>query len=249
MLKRVKTIQVTNEIEQEELESQRARPRGEAEGAEPESARQPAEDLPAAHDAPPEVPGDPRRDEPVTDFSAGERSDAELENELCALLFASPEPLSSGRLAALLGLANPARLDGPGGALASLAARLEQARLPIELRPIAGGWQLFTSSAFAPCVARLSKSRKDEKISPAALETLAVIAYKQPVTKAEIEAIRGVQAGPLLRSLVDRGLVKIDGRSDVPGHPLLYATTKKFLDAFGLADLQDLPRDGELLRD
>ena len=78
---------------------------------------------------------------------------------------------------------------------------------------------------------------------------LAIVAYRQPVTKAEIEAIRGVQAGPILRSLVDRALVKVTGRADVPGHPLQYGTTKDFLDRFGLMGLDELPRDAELARD
>jgi segregation and condensation protein B len=130
-----------------------------------------------------------------------------------------------------------------------LRERLAASGLPWELREIAGGWQLYTTSDMAETVARLQKVRRDEKVSPAGLETLAIIAYRQPATKAEIEAIRGVQVGPILRTLVERGLVKVAGRSDDPGHPLLYATTRKFLDAFGLAALEDLPRDGELLRD
>ena len=83
-------------------------------------------------------------------------------------------------------------------------------------------------------------------MSPAALETLSVVAYRQPVTKAEVEAIRGVQAGPLLRSLVDRGFIRVTGRAPVPGNPLQYGTTRQFLEQFGLAQLNDLPRDGEL---
>jgi len=134
-------------------------------------------------------------------------------------------------------------------ALAGLSRRLEGAGLPFELRAIAGGWQLFTTPDMAETVGGLARARRDEKISPAALETLAVVAYRQPVTKAEIESIRGVQVGPILRALVDRGLVRVAGRSDDPGHPLLYATTRQFLDAFGLASLDDLPRDGELVRD
>ena len=93
------------------------------------------------------------------------------------------------------------------------------------------------------------KAKKEEKLSAAGLETLALVAYRQPVTKGEIEAIRGVQVGPILRTLVDRGMVKVAGRSDDPGHPLLYGTTRKFLDTFALASIDDLPRDGELLRD
>ncbi|MCL4164323.1 UNVERIFIED_CONTAM: hypothetical protein GTU68_058608 [Idotea baltica] len=98
-------------------------------------------------------------------------------------------------------------------------------------------------------VARLVKARKNEKLSPAGLETLAVVAYRQPVTKADIEAIRGVQCGPMLRNLVDRGLAKVVGRADVPGGPLQYGTTKEFLDRFGMASLKDLPRDAELLKE
>jgi len=188
--------------------------------------------------------GEPSSSEPEPAQEPLSRS--ELERGIAALLFASPEPLSTARLASLLSEPDAARVEA---SLAELGRRLAQAELPYELRSIAGGWQLYTSPDVEPTVLRLAKARKEEKVSPAALETLSVVAYRQPVTKAEIEAIRGVQVGPILRALVDRGLVRVAGRSDVPGHPLLYATTKKFLDAFALARLEDLPRDGELLRD
>jgi len=178
--------------------------------------------------------------------TGAEVSDAELEREVAALLFASPEPLSEAKLAALLLGTPQVRVRM---ALDALATRLLASGLPWELRQIAGGFQLYTSAALADTVGRLSKARKDEKVSPAGLETLAIVAYRQPVTKGEIEAIRGVQVGPILRTLVDRGLVKVAGRSDDPGRPLLYGTTKRFLDSFALGSLDDLPRDGELLRD
>ncbi len=179
--------------------------------------------------------------------SAGaEVSDEELEREVAALLFASPEPLSESKLASLLDGTPQVRVRL---ALDALKQRLATSGLPWEVRSIAGGWQLYTSEALADTVGRLAKVRKDEKVSPAGLETLAIVAYRQPVTKGEIEAIRGVQVGPILRTLVDRGLVKVAGRSDDPGRPLLYGTTRKFLDSFGLGSLDDLPRDGELLRD
>ncbi|MBM3990252.1 MAG: SMC-Scp complex subunit ScpB [Planctomycetes bacterium] len=162
------------------------------------------------------------------------------------MLFVSSEPLSKGRLASLVGGASEKRI---AEALARLQQRLASACLPWELREIAGGWQIFTTPDVAETVALLGKSKKDEKLSGAGLETLAIVAYRQPVTKGEIEAIRGVQVGPILRTLVDRGLVKVGGRSDDPGQPLLYVTTRKFLDTFALASLDDLPRDGELLRD
>jgi segregation and condensation protein B len=134
-------------------------------------------------------------------------------------------------------------------ALGELAQRLAGAGLPVRLHEIAGGWQLLTDPAYSEVVSRLAKARTDEKISPAALETLAVIAYRQPVTKAEVEAIRGVQVAPVIRALVDRGLVRIVGRSQDPGHALLYGTTQRFLGSFSLARLEDLPRDSELVAD
>jgi segregation and condensation protein B len=192
-------------------------------------------------------PGDPE-DEAAAEAGgspAREVSDGDLERELAALLLASADPLSPGRLRKLLGVGG-ARIET---ALAALGQRLAASGLPWELRAIAGGWQLYTTPDVAPAVAGLSRAGREERISPAALETLAVVAYRQPVTKAEIEAIRGVQAGPVLRSLVDRGLVRITGRADLPGQPLLYGTTKEFLERFGLSALGDLPRDGELNED
>ena len=172
--------------------------------------------------------------------------DDELDRAVAALLFASPEPLSFGRLAALLDKAPRVRLRE---SLERLRERMTAAGLPFEPLAIAGGWQFMTGPRDAEVIARLAVARKEERVSPAALETLAIVAYRQPVTKAEIEAIRGVQAGPMLRSLVDRGLVRVAGRADQPGSPLLYGTTRKFLDVFGLAQIQDLPRDAELVRD
>ena len=165
---------------------------------------------------------------------------------MTALVFASPEPLSTRRLSALLEGPELARVEA---ALATLRARLGASGLPIEVREIAGGFQILTTPEMGVTIQRLFKARKAERISSAALETLAVVAYRQPVTKAEIEAIRGVQAGPILRSLIDRGLVRVIGRADVPGHPLQYGTTRAFLDRFGLARLEDLPRDAELSKD
>jgi len=183
---------------------------------------------------------------PESPLPESELSESGLERDLAALLFVSTEPLSKGRLASLVGSASEKRV---AEALTRLSARLATAGLPWELREIAGGWQVFTTPDVAETVALLGKAKKDEKLSGAGLETLAIVAYRQPVTKAEIEAIRGVQVGPILRTLVDRGMVKVGGRSDDPGHPLLYVTTRKFLDTFALASLDDLPRDGELLRD
>lgn len=173
----------------------------------------------------------------------------ELLRAVTALVFASPDPLSDKKIASLCaGVGTPPGVSRVRAALETLKERLVASGLPLELRSIAGGWRILTAPESSAVVQRLFETRKTERISPAALETLAIVAYRQPVTKAEIEAIRGVQAGPILRSLVDRDLIKVSGREDVPGHPLQYATTKSFLDRFGLSGLDDLPRDSELTR-
>jgi segregation and condensation protein B len=174
---------------------------------------------------------------------AADLSDAELRRMVAALLFASPEPLGLARLGSLTGNVPVKRLRK---ALAALEEALAAAGLPLRLAEIAGGYQLLTTEDQAEVISQLSRVRKAERLSPAALETLSVVAYRQPVTKAEVEAIRGVQAGPLLRSLVDRGFIRVTGRAPVPGNPLQYGTTRQFLEQFGLAQLNDLPRDGEL---
>ncbi|MFN0243882.1 MAG: SMC-Scp complex subunit ScpB [Planctomycetota bacterium] len=173
-------------------------------------------------------------------------SDEEVLQSVAALIYASPDPLSERRIAALL---EGVELPRVRAAIEQIRAQLAASGLPYEVREIAGGIAIMTSPSMAPVVQRLIKERKAERISAAALETLAVIAYRQPVTKAEIEAIRGVQAGPMLRTLVDRGLVRVTGRAEVPGHPLQYGTTKQFLDQFGLGKIEDLPRDSELAKD
>ena len=127
-----------------------------------------------------------------------------------------------------------------------LQERFDGAELPFEVAEIAGGWRILTAPDMTEVVQRLTKVRGAEKVTPAGLETLAIVAYRQPVTNAEVEAIRGVQSGAMLRTLVDRGLVRVTGRADQPGSPLQYGTTKEFLDRFGLKSLKDLPRDGEL---
>ncbi len=176
---------------------------------------------------------------------AHERDPVELSRELFALLFASPGPLTEARLAGLLGMRGK---GAPAEALADLQERLEAQGVPLVLKSVAGGWRLFTRPEMGELLGRLAE-RRPEKISPAALETLSIIAYRQPVTKGEIEAVRGVGSGPVLRSLVDRRLVRVTGRAELPGSPLLYGTTREFLETFGLDTLADLPRDGELTRE
>jgi segregation and condensation protein B len=181
-------------------------------------------------------------EEPVEALT--EEDAAALARVVFSLLFASPDPLSVARLKDL----TESPLAHVRVALEALGHQLDHSGLPLVLKEIAGGFRLFSSPEVASIVQRLAKVRKAEKVTPAALETLAIVAYRQPTTKAEVEAIRGVQAGPMLRTLIDRGLVKVAGRADQPGSPLLYATTRDFLDRFGLASLKELPRDNELAR-
>jgi segregation and condensation protein B len=111
---------------------------------------------------------------------------------------------------------------------------------------VAGGFQLLSRPEFAPYVSRLQNRQRQETLTKAALETLAIVAYRQPITRAEVEDIRGVQSGHLLRSLVEKRLLKVTGKSTELGRPLLYGTTRRFLEAFGLRSLEELPKRGEL---
>jgi segregation and condensation protein B len=121
-----------------------------------------------------------------------------------------------------------------------LNAEYAEQRRAFEIWEVAGGYQLRSLPEFAPYLRQIQSTRP-LRLSPAALETLAVIAYRQPVTRAEIEHIRGVDAGAVLRSLLDRQLVRIAGHREVPGRPIVYATSRRFLEVFGLAKLGDLP--------
>lgn len=162
-----------------------------------------------------------------------------------AMLFSSPEPVSARKLA------EPLRDTGIGvrgvrKLIKQLAEEYVATGRAFSIEEIAGGFQIMTKPEFAEYIADLHGSGGGGRLSQAALETLAVIAYKQPVTRADIEAIRGVHAGPLLRMLLQKGLVKITGRAEVLGRPLLYGTTKRFLEYFALKSLNELPRVEEL---
>jgi segregation and condensation protein B len=167
----------------------------------------------------------------------------ELELRVEALLFASGQALATRRLSKAL----KAPADDVRAALDALQARWTGRQTALELVEVSGGWRLMTRAAYHDDVARLAAKVRTEKLSPAALETLAVVAYRQPIGRADIEAVRGVQCGPLLRVLLDRDLIRITGRSSEPGHPLQYGTTKHFLDHFGLASLKNLPDIKDLL--
>lgn len=155
-----------------------------------------------------------------------------------AALFLSREPLTTRKLAELAGVADGTRARTLVGQLAERLRRRGAAMQPVE---IAGGWQLLTQPRLADWLGRLLGGPEDARLSPAALETLAAVAYRQPATRAEIEAIRGVQCGELLRLLMERDLLRIVGRADELGRPFLYGTTRNFLQVFGLRRLEDLP--------
>ncbi len=154
-----------------------------------------------------------------------------------ALLLAAQEPLPAARIAAVIPRATPKLVSELVAELDDEYRRQERA---FEIRDVAGGFQLRTRADFAGYLQQLQPDRP-LRLSQAALETLSIVAYKQPVTRAEVERIRGVDVGAVLRSLVERKLVRIAGHREVPGRPMLYATNKRFLEVFGLPDLDDLP--------
>ncbi|MEM6394098.1 MAG: SMC-Scp complex subunit ScpB [Planctomycetota bacterium] len=160
-----------------------------------------------------------------------------------AALLAMGRPLTSGRLAELLGLESTAPVKQ---AIEGLNAAYEETGRAFRIEAVAGGWQVMTLAEHADVVGALQAKKGDGKLSAAALETLAVVAYKQPILRADLEAIRGVACGEVLRALMERHLVKIVGRAEELGRPMLYGTTKRFLEVFGLATLKDLPSVEEL---
>lgn len=145
---------------------------------------------------------------------------------------------------------NPAGGEGPLAAIDNAIAELNRAYeatgRSFRIETVAGGYRIMTLPAFAPVLAAFHKARASARLSRAAIETLAIIAYKQPITRATLEAIRGVSCGEVLRSLMERRLVVIKGRAEELGRPILYGTSKEFLDAFGLSSLKDLPTATEL---
>jgi segregation and condensation protein B len=160
-----------------------------------------------------------------------------------AALFAAPRPIPFEALAALEPEAAPAAV---AAALDELREHYDVDGHGIELAEQGGGWQLLTRAEFAEALERAQVAVRPQRLSAAALETLAIIAYRQPIGRADIEEIRGVAVGSVLKSLHERGLVDIVGRSEGIGRPLLYGTTAQFLEQFALRHLEELPRADEL---
>ena len=160
-----------------------------------------------------------------------------------ALLFASPQPLNAAALGEVLEPLTELELREVA---ARLKASLDAAGRGVALVEVAGGWQIVSRREYAHYVQKMLRGRRKARLSRAALETLAIVAYRQPVTKTDIENIRGVDSSGVLAHLLERNLVGIRGRAKAVGRPLLYGTTQEFLVYFGLNDLADLPKPEEL---
>ncbi len=174
--------------------------------------------------------------------------DQPLPARLEALLLATNRPLTEARLGELVGVQGRGASASIAEAIEQLNASYEQSGRVFRARKIAGGWQLMTLPELAPLVARLHKEHRETRLSQPSLETLSIIAYRQPIMRAEIEAIRGVACGEVLRALLERRLIKIVGRAEQLGRPMLYGTTPHFLKTFGLPGLDALPSlEGESL--
>jgi len=185
----------------------------------------------------------------VEDSAADESSEsADIRVDLRtleALLFSTHHPLTAGRLAELLELESTKPIRR---AIKELNEQYVSSDRSFRVEQVAGGYQLLTTPEFGDVLKKLHQREVDAKLTKAALETLAIIAYKQPILRADIEAIRGVACGETIRSLMEKHLVKIAGRAEIPGRPILYGTTKRFLELFGLNSLKDLPQGENQLR-
>ena len=182
--------------------------------------------------APPEpadgpVPTDLAPAEPAADLATLE-----------ALLLGTHHPLTPARLAELLGLPGTRAIRPAVTALNDAYAQTDRS---FRVEQVAGGYQILTLPRFGEVLKKLHQKEIDAKLTKAAVETLAIVAYKQPILRADVEAIRGVASGETIRSLMEKHLVKIAGRAEIPGRPILYGTTKRFLELFGLNTLKDLP--------
>lgn len=186
------------------------------------------------------VPGEGLESPPAE--VVAELEDEQLDRVVEALLFSVAEPLTAQRIGEAAG-SSPRRVKSAVDRLRRDYALTNRAFGILE---IAGGFRLYSKPEFADYVARLDKVRAPERLSPAALETLAIVAYRQPIVRADIDAIRGVNSSALLKTLMERKLIRAVGRSERPGRPLEYGTTKRFLDHFGLGSVKDLPRVEDL---
>lgn len=190
--------------------------------------------------------------EPATTPTNPAPPDSDIAAGIEAILLSVDKPVGWTKLAGGVGLVGQDESPTDDAkqaierAVEALNQTYESTGRSFSIEAVAGGYRLMTRAEFAPVVAAFHRSRAPTKLSRAALETLAIVAYKQPITRARLEAIRGVGCGEVLRSLIERKLVTITGRAEELGRPMLYGTTRHFLDTFGLASIKDLPTSGEL---
>lgn len=162
-----------------------------------------------------------------------------LKSAVEALIFASERPITLEQIKKVLGVADNASVNK---IIEELKSEYEAQNRGIRVVEVAGGFQMATRAVFAPFLKKLFKNRYSDKLSRQALESLAIIAYKQPLTKAEIESLRNVNVDGVMKSLVEKNLIRICGRKKIPGRPFVFGTTREFLEHFGLKSLQDLPK-------
>lgn len=166
-----------------------------------------------------------------------------LKQVIEAVLFASDKPIGAAKLQ---GLIDGAKTQAVKKSIDELNQEYRTQNRAFAIQEIAGGYQLLTKPEYHNWISKLKTSRQENKLSTAALETLSIIAYKQPVLRAEIENIRGVDSGAIIRALMEKGLVRITGRAETLGRPILYGSTDQFLELLGLASIKDLPKPEEV---
>lgn len=167
-----------------------------------------------------------------------------IQQHIEALIFASEQSITSAEIVACLSSVAGTEISTKevDEAIEAISQKYEAEEHFFELIALSGGYQFMTKKKYAPTVSSLIQHRNKKKLSAAAMETLAIIAYKQPITKTEIEQIRGVNCDYSVQKLLEKELITIEGKSDAPGRPLLYATSKLFMDYFSLNSLSDLPQ-------
>ncbi len=201
---------------------------------------------PAEAPPPADSPAEPEKapaSEDADDQHPPAPADEEIAAVVEAVLFSSDTPLSPAKLAQVAEL--PGRREVKA-AVARLNERYERMGCTFRIESIAGGYRMMTIPEYHDVVGRLVRTRSESRLSQAALETLAIVAYRQPILRADVEAIRGVACGEVLRKLMEKQLVKIVGRAEILGRPMLYGTTRRFLEVFGLESLKALPKVEEL---
>lgn len=178
--------------------------------------------------------------EPQAPIVLPEDLDARVE----AALMTSERPMTAARVADALGAAGASAAIEES--IEALNTEYERTGRSFRIEKVAGAWQVVTLPKYADVLDGLKRTKQDNRLSASQLETLAIVAYKQPIVRAQIEAIRGSASGEVLRLLMDRHMVKVVGRAEEIGRPMLYGTTKQFLEVFGLGTLKDLPEADEL---